>query len=66
MNVIEKDEAVKFKEAVCFITPINFAHKAGDGTKTRKHNATQIHPALQANCGGTQMTFLLELWSCNK
>lgn len=66
MNVIEKDKAKRFKGAICFITPINFAHKAGDGTKTRKHNTTQIHPALQANCGGTQMTFFLELWSCNK
>lgn len=47
-------------EPICFITPINFQHKAGDGVATRKHNVSQIHPALQANCGGTQMTFLLE------
>ena len=45
---------------ICFITPNNFSHKAGDGTATRKHNVSQIHPALQANCGGTQMTYVLE------
>lgn len=66
MVVVEKENAQNFQRAICFITPINFAHKAGDGTKTRKHNVTQIHPSLQANCGGSQMTFLLELWSCDK
>lgn len=49
-------------EPICFITPINFQHKAGDGTATRKHNVSQVHPALQANCGATQMTYLLEEW----
>lgn len=44
---------------ICFITPNNFAHKAGDGIATRKHNIASIHPALQANCGGTQMTYVL-------
>lgn len=44
---------------ICYITPINFKHKAGDGTKTRRYNITFIYPALQANCGGTQMTFVL-------
>lgn len=48
---------------ICFITPDNFSHKAGDGTATRKHNVAQIHPALQANCGGTQMTYILEEWN---
>lgn len=33
MNVVDKDEAVKFKEEICFITPINFTHKAGDCDK---------------------------------
>lgn len=66
IGVIEKEQANVLQKPVCFITPINFAHKAGDGVKTRKHNATQIHPSLQANCGGSQMTFLLELWSCDK
>lgn len=47
---------------ICFITPNNFSHKAGDGVATRKHGTSLIHPALQANCGGSQMTFLLELW----
>lgn len=50
---------MKIVEPVCYITPNNFQHKAGDGTKTRKHNVSFIHPALQANCGGTQMTYLL-------
>lgn len=45
---------------ICFITPNNFSHKAGDGLVTRKHNVSQIHPALQANPGSTQMTYLLE------
>ena len=43
-----------------FIVPNNFAHKAGMGSKGRKHALKQIHPALQANCGGTQMTYVLE------
>ena len=47
---------------ICFIVPNNFAHKAGDGIFTRKHGTSQIHPALQANCGGSQMTYLLEWW----
>ena len=44
------------------LTPNNFAHKAGDGTKTRKKEIRLIHPALQATPGGTQMTYLLEKW----
>lgn len=47
-------------EPICFITPINFQHKAGDGTATRKHNVSQIHPAMQAQPGATQATYLLE------
>ena len=35
---------------ICLLTPNNFAHKAGDGTKTRKREVRFIHPALQANC----------------
>lgn len=46
-----------------FITPINYAHKAGDGLKTRHHNLTLIHPALQAHCGATQETYVMEVWS---
>lgn len=44
---------------VCYLTPNNFLHKAGDGTNTRKRNISYIHPALQANCGATQCTYLL-------
>ena len=44
---------------VCYLTPNNFQHKAGDGTSTRKRNISYIHPALQANCGATQCTYLL-------
>jgi hypothetical protein len=47
---------------VCLLTPNNFAHKAGDGTKTRKREIRFIHPALPANCGATQATYLLEYW----
>ena len=54
-------------EIICYITPNNFQHKAGDGVKTRKHNVAYIHPSLQANCGATQMTYLLvkEKEKCN-
>ena len=31
---------------ICFLTPNNFAHKAGDGLVTRKKNIAYIHPAL--------------------
>lgn len=51
---------------ICFITPNNFSHKAGDGVATRKHRTSQTHPALQANCSGSQMTFLLELWEAKE
>ena len=46
-------------EPICYLTPNNFEHKAGDGVKTRKKNIAYIHPTLQANCGATQMTLLL-------
>lgn len=55
-----KEFVTKYKP-ICFITPNIFTHKAGDRLKTRKHNLSQTPPALQANCGGSQMTFLLEL-----
>lgn len=44
---------------VCLLTPMNFNHKAGDGTKTREHKVSQMMPALQANCGATQATYVL-------
>ena len=44
---------------LCYLTPNNFSHKAGDGISTRKRNIRYIHPALQANCGATQCTYLL-------
>lgn len=46
-------------EPVCYLTPDNFSHKAGDGTATRKRRVSCLHPALQANPGGTQRTYLL-------
>lgn len=46
-------------EAICFLTPNNFGHKAGDGLATRKKNIAYVHPALQANPGSTQMTYVL-------
>lgn len=48
---------------ICLLTPNNFAHKAGDGTKTRKREIRYIHPALQAMPGATQATYLLEWWT---
>ena len=42
-----------------FVVPDNFKHTAGDGLATRQHHLSQIHPALQANCGATQATYLL-------
>lgn len=45
---------------VCLLAPVNFKHKAGDGIKTRERRTTHIHPALQANCGATQATYVLE------
>lgn len=44
---------------IAFIVPDNFSHKAGDGLKTRKHHLKDIHPALQAQPGGTQLTLCL-------
>lgn len=51
---------------IFLLAPNNFAHKAGDGVKTRKHTIKHIHPALQANTGGSQCTYLLELWNLSK
>lgn len=45
--------------SIAFITPNNFNHKAGDGLATRKHGLSDIHPALQANAGATQATYIL-------
>lgn len=46
---------------VAFIVPNNVSHKAGDDTSTRKHYCKDIHPALQANPGATQATYVLEI-----
>ena len=46
-------------QPICFITPNNFQHKAGDGLSTRHHNVSLIHPSLVANPGSTQATYLL-------
>lgn len=51
----------KIYKAIAFIVPCNFAHKAGDGLSTRHHLLKNIHPALQANCGATQATYILEI-----
>lgn len=50
------------KKPIFLLTPNNFAHKAGDGVKTRKREIRFIHPALQATPGATQCTYLLECW----
>lgn len=50
------------KVPIFLLTPNNFSHKAGDGTKTRKREIRLIHPALQATPGSTQCTYLLECW----
>lgn len=52
-------EKMKTITNVCYLTPNNFNHKAGDGTSTRKRSIRYIHPALQANCGETRCTYLL-------
>lgn len=41
------------------VVPDNFNHRAGDGTKTRDRHLAQIHPALQASPGTTQLTYVL-------
>lgn len=41
------------------VVPDNFNHKAGDETKTRDRHLAQIHPALQASPGTTQLTYIL-------
>lgn len=50
---------MKKQKPVCYLTPDNFSHKAGDGTATRKRRVSYLHPALQANPGSTQQTYLL-------
>ena len=51
---------------VYILAPINFNHKAGDGTKTREHRVISIVPALQANCGETQCPYVLEVRECSQ
>ena len=50
----------KGDKEVCLLTPNNFSHKAGDGMVTRKREIRYVHPALQANTGSTQTTYLME------
>ncbi len=40
------------------LAPNNWGHKAGDGTATRERRETDIVPALQANTGQTQQSYL--------
>lgn len=47
------------------LVPNNFQHQAGDGTATRKHHLADIVPALQANCGATQCSYVLEIYDGN-
>lgn len=49
-------ETYKYKS---LIVPDNFNHRAGDGLTTRDHHLAQIHPALQASPGTTQLTYIL-------
>lgn len=50
--------------SVTIIAPNNFGHKAGTGNTTRNHNITDIVPAIQANCGATQCSYVLEIDKC--
>jgi DNA (cytosine-5)-methyltransferase 1 len=43
---------------VTLLAPNNWEHKAADGTATRKRRETEICPALQANAGQTQQSYL--------
>ena len=45
-------------EDVKVLAPNNWGHKAGDGTATRERRETDIVPALQANAGQTQKSYL--------
>ena len=47
---------------ICYLTPNNFEHKAGDGTATRKRNIAYIHPALCANQGQNMAYILVKQW----
>ena len=49
------------RKPICYLTPINYQHKAGDGIKTRQRKIAYIHPALQASPGDTQATYILEI-----
>ncbi len=45
-------------EDVSLLAPNNWLHKPGDGVVTRKRRETDICPALQANTGQTQQSYL--------
>ncbi len=45
-------------EEVKVLAPNNWGHKAGDGTITRERRETDVVPALQANAGQTQQSYL--------
>ena len=47
-------------QGIAILSPINFEHKAGDGTSTRKRVLTDTVPSLQAKAGHTQGSYLLE------
>lgn len=46
--------------AVKMLVPNNFSHKAGDGTSTRKRKLSDTVPALQANSGATQASYVVK------
>lgn len=48
------------EQNVSILAPCNFAHKAGDGVGTRKRVEQDVVPALQANAGFTQASFVKE------
>ena len=45
-------------EDVSLLAPDNWQHKSGDGAQTTKRRETDICPALQANPGQTQQSYL--------
>ncbi len=49
---------LKMETDVKVLAPNNWNHKAGDGTVTRERKEKDIVPALQANAGQTQQSYL--------
>ncbi len=47
---------------ICYLTPNNYEHKAGDGTVTRKRNIAYIHPSITAHPGQNITYILVKIW----